>query len=115
MGGPLVLDGRCLMGGHNNQPKAVINGERGVREETRLGRNVWGTLSHCLGRLMEASNKKNREMGWALAIDGRRLKILHTTTNQKQAAAMEGTMKGRRDEREARGKHDTIVFGRHYS
>jgi hypothetical protein len=64
---------------------------------------------------MEASNKKNREMGWALAIDGRRLKILHTTTNQKQVAATEGTMKGRRDEREARGKHDTIVFGRHYS
>jgi hypothetical protein len=24
-------------------------------------------------------------------------------------------MKGRRDEQEARGKHDTIVFGRHYS
>jgi hypothetical protein len=64
---------------------------------------------------MEASNEKNREMGWALAIDGRRLKILHTTTNQKQVAATEGTMKGRRNEQEARGKHDTIVFGRHYS
>ena len=69
--------------------------------------------------LFGASNggeqQKNREMGWALAIDGRGLKILHTTTNRKQAAAMEGTMKGRRDEREALGKHDTIVFGRHYS
>ncbi len=54
-------------------------------------------------------------MGWALAIDGRRLRILHTLTNQKQAAATEGTMKGRHDEREAGGKHDTIVFGRHYS
>jgi hypothetical protein len=64
---------------------------------------------------MEASNEKNREMGWALAIDGRRLNILHTTTNQKQVAATEGTMKGRHDEQEARGKHDTIVFGRHYS
>jgi hypothetical protein len=64
---------------------------------------------------MEASDEKNREMGWALGVDGRRLKILHTTTNQKQAAATEGTMKGRRDEQEARGKHDTIVFGRHYS
>jgi hypothetical protein len=50
-----------------------------------------------------------------LAIDGHRLKILHTTTNQKQAAATEGTMKVRRDEREARGKHYAIVFGRHYS
>ena len=27
----------------------------------------------------------------------------NTTTNQKQAAAMEGTIEGRRDEREARG------------
>ncbi len=63
---------------------------------------------------MEVSDKKNREMGWALAIDSRRLKILHTTTNQKQAAATEGTMKGRRDEREVQGEHNTIVFGSHY-
>ncbi len=102
------------MGGHNNQPNFVVNGEGGVREETRPGRNVWGALFHCLGHQMEASDKKNRERGWALAIDGHRLKILHTTTNQKQAAAMEGTMKGRRKEREAQGKHDTIIFGRHY-
>jgi len=54
-------------------------------------------------------------MGWALGVDGRQLKILHTTTNRKQAAATEGTMKGRRDEWEARGKHDTNVFGRHNS
>jgi hypothetical protein len=40
MGGPLALDGRRLMGGHNNQPKVVVNGEGGVREETRPGRNV---------------------------------------------------------------------------
>ena len=37
MGGPLALDGRHLMGGHNNQPKVVINSEGVVREETRLG------------------------------------------------------------------------------
>ncbi len=111
----MALDDRRLMGGHNNQPKVVVNGEGGVREETQLGQNVWGTLSHCLGCRMEASNNKNREMGWALAIDSCRLKILHTATNRKQAAATEGTMKGRRDEREARGKHNTIVFGRHYS
>ncbi len=59
--------------------------------------------------------QKNREMGWALAIDGSQLNILHTTTNQKQAAATEGTMKGRRDEQEARVKHNTIILGRHYS
>jgi hypothetical protein len=58
MGGPLALDGRRLMGGHNNQPKVVVNGEGGIREETQTGRNVWGMLSHSLGRQMEASNKK---------------------------------------------------------
>jgi len=52
---------------------------------------------------------------YIVALDGRRLMIYYTTTTQKQAAATEGTMKGRHDEREARGKHDTIVFGRHYS
>ncbi len=101
------------MGGHTNQPKVVANSEGGDREETRLGQNVWGALSHCLGHRMEASDEKNRKLGWALAIDGRRLNILHTTTNQKQAAATEGTMKGRRDEREAQKKDDTIIFGRH--
>jgi hypothetical protein len=64
---------------------------------------------------MEARDEKNWEMGWVLAIDGRRSNILHTKTNRKQAAATEGTMKGRRDEQEAWGKHDTIVLGRHYS
>jgi hypothetical protein len=37
MGGPLALDGRRLMGGHNNQPKVVVDGEGGVGEETRPG------------------------------------------------------------------------------
>ena len=64
---------------------------------------------------MEASDKNNREMGWALAIDGRQLNILHRTTNQKQAAVMEGSMKGRRDEQEVQGKHNTIILERHYS
>ncbi len=53
---------------------------------------MWGTLSHCLGRRKE--QQKIREMGGALAIDGCRLIILHTTTNQKQAAGTEGSMNG---------------------
>ena len=109
----LALDGRRLMGGHNNQPKVVVDGEGGVGEEKRPGRNVWGTLSHCLGCRMERQKIEIKK--YIVALDGRRLTIYYTTTNQKQAAATEGTMKGRRDEREARGKHDTIVFGRHYS
>jgi hypothetical protein len=62
---------------------------------------------------MEVSNKNNRQMDWAFSIGGHRLNILHTTTNRKHAAVMEGSMKGRRDEREAWGKHNTIVLGRH--
>ncbi len=63
--------------------------------------------------LFGASNgaAKNKNKKYIMALDGRRLMIYYTTTNQKQAAATEGTMKGRRDEREARGKHDTIVSG----
>ena len=37
-------------------------------------------------------------------------KISHNN-QPKTAAAMEGTMEGRRDEREARGKRNTIVLG----
>jgi hypothetical protein len=70
IGRTVDLDGGHLMWGHNNQPKVVVDGEGGVREETQPGRSVWGALSHCLGRQMEAS-KKNREMGWALAIEVR--------------------------------------------
>jgi hypothetical protein len=58
MGGPLALDGRHLMWGHNNQPKVVINGEGGVGEETGPGRNVWGTLYYCLGHQMERQKIK---------------------------------------------------------
>ncbi len=50
--------------------------------------------------LFGASNgaTTKREMGGALAIDGRQSNILHTTTNQEQEAAMEGSMEGRCDE-----------------
>ena len=58
LGGPLALDGRRLLWGHNNQPKVVVNSEGGVGEETQPGRNVWGTLSHCLGRRMERQKIK---------------------------------------------------------
>ena len=71
MGGPLALDGCHLKGGNNNQPKVVIEDEGGIEKETRPGQNVWGWLSHCLGRQMEAKDEKNREMGWALGVDGR--------------------------------------------
>jgi hypothetical protein len=37
--------------------------------------------------------------------------ILNTTTNKKLAATTEGSMEGRCDEQEARGKHNSIVLG----
>ncbi len=43
MGEPLALDGRRLMGGHNNQSKVGIDGGRGIEEERRPGRNVCRT------------------------------------------------------------------------
>ena len=44
MGGPIALDGRRLMGGHNNQPKVGVDVRGDVGEERLLGRNVWGGL-----------------------------------------------------------------------
>jgi hypothetical protein len=46
-----------------------------------------------------------------VALDGHQLAKIHAKTNQKQVSATEGTMEGRRDEREARGKRNTIVLG----
>ena len=49
-------------------------------------------------------------MKYITALDSRRSTTAHTTTNQKQAAATEGSMEGRCDERDAWGKGDTIIF-----
>ncbi len=49
MGGPFALDGRRLMGRHNNQSKVGIDGGRGIEEERRPGRNVWGGVVTLLG------------------------------------------------------------------
>ncbi len=68
MGGPLALDGRRLMGGHNNQPKVVIDGGKGIEEEKQLGRNVWGVLSLCLERQID--EEKKRQQKYVMALDG---------------------------------------------
>ena len=60
MGGPLALNGRRLMGGHNNQPKVGVDIGRGVGEETRPG---WSVCGGCLfvpgGELNEIKIEKN--------------------------------------------------------
>ena len=55
--------------------------------------------------------KINKRKKYILAIDGCQSNILHTTTNQKQAAAMEGNMEGRCDKWEVRGKQDIFMSG----
>jgi hypothetical protein len=48
---------------------------------------------------------------YTAALNGRRSMILNATTNQKLAVATEGSMEGRIDEWEARGKRNSIVLG----
>jgi hypothetical protein len=84
MGGPVTLDGRRLMEGHNNQPKVGINNGRGIEEEKRPGRNVWGDVVSLLG----AANRqrKKQEQKYVVALDGcRRMKITQQPTKSTQA------------------------------
>ncbi len=63
---------------------------------------VWG---------VELSNEKETNIKYTTALNGRRSMIVNATTNQKLAAATEGSMEGRCDEREARGERNSIVLG----
>ena len=48
---------------------------------------------------------------YMVAFIGRLLADQNTTTNQKQAAATEGSIEGICDERDAWGKRDAIILG----
>ena len=63
---------------------------------------VWG------GELID---EKIYNIKYTAALNGRRSMILNATTNQKLAATTEGSMEGRCNEREARGKRNSIVLG----
>ena len=67
------------------------------------------TPCHQLAVKLIVKNKQKKK--YVLAIDGRQSNILHTTTNQKQATATEGSMEGRCNKWEVWGKHKTIVLG----
>jgi hypothetical protein len=56
-------------------------------------------------------DKKIYNFKYTAALNGRRLRIINATTNQKLAAATEGSMEGRCDKREAQGKRNSIVLG----
>ena len=73
-----------------------------------MAESVGGAFCHHLAAANEATKymqiKIRRGLRWP------QNDVKNTTTNQKQAAATEGTTEGRRDEREARGKQGTIVL-----
>ncbi len=79
MGGSFALDGRRLMEGHNNQPKVGINYGRGIEEERRLGRNVWGGVVSLLGAANQQRKKTTTKMHHGLR--RRPTNENHTTTN----------------------------------
>ncbi len=92
MGGPFALDGRRLMGGHNNQPKVGINGGSSIEEERRPGRNMWGGVVSSLG----AVNRQRKKMTTKIRPGLRRplMNENHTTTNQKHAGVTKEVKEG---------------------
>ncbi len=55
--------------------------------------------------------RKNYKIQYMVAFIGRQSANQNTTTNQKQAAATEGSMEGIFDERDPWGKCDAIILG----
>ncbi len=108
MGGPFALDGRRLMGGHNNQPKVGINGGRGIEEERQPGRNVWGGVVSLLG----AANRRRNKTTTKIHCGFRQLpkNEHHTTTNQKHAGATKEVKEGSCNQRGERGGSTNRLF-----
>jgi len=81
-----------------------------VLERRRAGQGaLGGTPSHRLG--LRIDRQKIFNIKYTAALNGRWSMILYATTNQKLVAAMEGSIEGRCDEREAWGKRNSIVLG----
>ncbi len=80
MEGSLALDGRRLMEGHNNQPKVGIDGGRGIEEERRPGRNMWGGVVSSLGAANQQRKKTTTKIRPGLRQPPTNEN--HTTTNQ---------------------------------
>ena len=60
---------------------------------------------------VEWRNTKIMKIKYTVGLIGRQLVDQNTITNQKQAAAMEGSMEGICEERDVWGKRDAIIFG----
>ncbi len=100
MGGPFALDSRCLMGGHNNQPKVGMDGGRGIEEERRPRWNMWGGVVSLLG----AANRRRKKMTTKIHHGLRQppMNENHTTNNQMHAGTTKEVKKGSCDRR---GEH----------
>jgi hypothetical protein len=64
MGGPFALDGRRLMGGHNNQPKLASTVGGALKRRGDRGRMCGGVLSLCLERQIDEEKSNNENMLW---------------------------------------------------
>ncbi len=109
-------DGVLALGGHrldvkrNNQPKFGVSGEGIIIEEMRSWRNVWrGRRIIVWGWQIE--QQKIKKWNTLLPLDGQWLTTAHTTTNQKQASATEGSMERMCAGQEARGEVQYHYFG----
>jgi hypothetical protein len=100
MGGSLALDGRRLMGGHNNQPIVGIDGWRGIEEERQPGRNVWGGVVSLLGAVNRQRKKTTTKIRPGLRQPP--MNENYTTTNQKHAGATKEVKGGSCDQQ---GEH----------
>ncbi len=56
-------------------------------------------------------DKKEENIKYTKALNGRRSMILNATTNKKLVAETEESMDGKCSEREVRGKRNSIVLG----
>jgi len=76
-------------------------------------RTEWQARERALVYRFGATNKVTKRVKQKICCGLRWPPISKKTHNNqpKTAATMEGTMEGRRDEREARGKRNTIVLG----
>ncbi len=109
MGGPFALDGHCLMGGHNNQPKGGIDGGRGIEEERQPGQNVWGGVVSLLGVVNQQRKKTTTKIPRGLRRPPTNEN--HTTTNQKHTGATKEVKEGSCDWQGDRGGNANRSFG----
>ena len=72
--------------------------------------SVWGDTVPIVWGL-ELSDEKETNIKYTRALNGCRSMILNATTNQKLVAAMEGSIEGRCNKWEVRGKRNSIVLG----